>query len=151
MSNIRASLNAVLRGARLGILGAVLGLTALVALPATPAAASMSQCASGFFCVWNATGFTDGPGSFGGNNQNWSLFSHSTCPSGTWNNCASSAYNHGSSGLGVNIYVDIDYATGSFCFPQGTSETNLSVYTYTNGANVNNSISSNFWTSTCHS
>lgn len=151
MSIIRTRLHAVRRSARLGFLGTLLGMTALVALPATPAAASLSQCASGFICVWNATGYTDGPGSFGGSNQNWSLFSHSTCPSGTWNNCASSVYNHGSSGLGVNVYVDIDYATGSLCVPQGAGASDLSVWQYTNGANANNSISSNFWTSTCHS
>lgn len=124
----------------------------IIALVVAPAAAqaSTSQCGATYFCVWNNTGYTDGPAQFAGNNQNWTDFAHSTCPSGTWNDCASSAYNHGTSGKGVNVYIDSDYRTASSCIPAGAEVSNLSSQAYTNGKSVNNSISSNVWTSTCH-
>src|SRR3954452_4691925 len=63
----------------------------------TPAAAP-SGCGSGNLCFWrdnNTSGGTNGPGQLSGRNTNWGAFSHASCGSGTWNNCASYAYNHG--------------------------------------------------------
>jgi hypothetical protein len=58
-------------------------------------AAVPSGCSATYFCFWNGTGYSDGPGKLSGTNSNWTAFSHSSCPSGTWNDCASSDYNDG--------------------------------------------------------
>jgi hypothetical protein len=120
------------------------------AAKAAPAAAAKSDCPSTYFCVWVNSGYNNGPGKFGGNNDNWSNFSHSGCQSGTWNNCASSGYNHGSSGLGVEVYNGINRGGASACLPQGWSLSNFSGFVYP-GTSVgfNDSISSNLWTSIC--
>ena len=60
-----------------------------------PGAFAPAGCPSGALCFWNARNFTGGPGKLFGRNANWSAFGHASCPSGTWNNCASSAYNNG--------------------------------------------------------
>jgi hypothetical protein len=56
------------------------------------------NCGSGNLCFWrdnNTSGGTNGPGELSGTNSNWGAFSHSSCQTHTWNNCASFAYNNG--------------------------------------------------------
>src|SRR6266571_2687396 len=110
--------------------------------------AALSDCPSTYFCVWKNSGYNDGPAKFAGNNTDWRAFSHASCPSGNWNDCASSGYNHGTSGLGVEVWQNINYGGASACLPRGWQLSNFAGYVYP-GTNVsfNDSISSNFWTS----
>jgi hypothetical protein len=71
----------------------VTGAAATAVRPAAPAG-----CASGALCFWrdnNTSGGSNGPGQLQGRNSNWAAFSHPSCQTGTWNNCASFAYNNG--------------------------------------------------------
>ena len=112
--------------------------------------AAKSDCPITYFCVWNSSGYTDGPGKFGGNNANWSNFSHSSCPTGTWNNCASSGYNNGTSGLGVGVWNGVNYGGASACLPQGWSLSNFAGYVWPGTSiSFNNAIGSNFWVNSC--
>lgn len=110
---------------------------------------AMSACPSTDFCVWVNKNYNDGPGKFGGDNQYWSKFPHKSCPTGTWDNCASSGWNHGTSGLGVEVYQG-NYGGAAACLPRGWHLANFAGYVYP-GTNVkfNDTISSNYWTSNC--
>jgi hypothetical protein len=117
---------------------------------APTAPAVKSDCPATYFCVWNSSGYSDGPAKFAGNNTNWGNFSHSSCPSGTWNDCASSGFNNGTSGFGVEVWQNINYGGASACLPRGWSLNNFAGFVYPGtSVSFNNSISSNFWTSIC--
>jgi hypothetical protein len=139
---------------RIATIAAALALAggALTATAATATAAPQTVpagCGSGNFCFWNNANFNDGPGQVSGNNANFTVFSHSSCPYGTWNDCISSVYNNGTSGLGVNVYRDANYLGPSFCVSDNSGYAYLPTY-YTNTTVVlNDSISSNKWTTAC--
>ena len=112
---------------------------------------AIGDCPSTYFCFWVNSGYGDGPGKFSGANDNWGDYSHSTCASGTWNNCASSGYNHGTSGLGVEVWNGTGYTGYSACLPKDWSNSNFANLVWPNSGNTafNDSISSNYWTSLC--
>ncbi|WP_189056382.1 peptidase inhibitor family I36 protein [Longimycelium tulufanense] len=74
------------------------------------------SCPRGWVCFWTKHGFRGHRGKVAGNNRNWQAFPERYCRSGTWDNCASSAYNNGRThhvrfyqhpnyrGRGINIY-----------------------------------------------
>jgi Peptidase inhibitor family I36 len=116
---------------------------------ASGAPSAQSDCPAGDFCVWVNAGYSDGPARFAGNNANWLDFSHSTCQTGTWSDCASSGYNHGNYDA-VEVYRDINYGGDSACLPLGWSLSNCAGYVWPGtGDNFNDSISSNYWFSGC--
>jgi len=129
----------------------VLSVGTVVSIPAVPASAAVTDCNPGQLCVWNNTSYTDGPGRFSGSNSNWNNFPHGSCTyNGTWNNCASSGFNDGTTGLGVILWETIGYTEGQFCMPQGLQVANFGNRTFNNGHNLNNRVSANLWSSSCH-
>lgn len=118
------------------------GLTVTAAAPAV-AAAAPSGCSAGNLCFWNGTGYSDGPGELAGSNSNWAVFSHSTCGSGTWNNCASSLYNNGTSCTAV-VWLSAGYTEGNEYLAKGQGVTNLATWNTDTGP-WNNNISANSW------
>ncbi|MEU2622943.1 peptidase inhibitor family I36 protein [Streptomyces sp. NPDC007157] len=125
------------------------------AVSGTTASASVSpqaigDCPSTYFCFWVNSGYGDGPGKFSGANTNWGAYSHSSCSTGTWSDCASSGYNHGTSGLGVEVWRDINYSGLSACLPKDWSNSNFANLVWPGtSTSFNDSISSNYWTSAC--
>lgn len=93
-----STLNLRLAPAKLAVLFAALLVLPFVAFTAT-ANAAYSNCGSGNFCVWEGFGGGGARYSYGGN---W----HDTCinliPS--WNDRVSSAYNHLSNGVRVQLF-----------------------------------------------
>lgn len=116
------------------------GQSATVApLKSVKIAAAPSGCTSGNFCFWVNPGYSDGPGKLSGKNRDWSVFAHSSCPGGTWNNCASSDYNNGVSCDAV-VWTGTGYGgTGGWVW-KGTGGDFTSTF--------NNAVSSNSWGTT---
>ena len=111
---------------------------------------AIGDCPSTYFCFWVDAGYSGGPGKFSGNNTNWGAYSHSTCNNGTWADCASSGYNHGTSGLGVEVWSGTGYTGLSACLPRGWSNDNFANLVWPGtSTSFNDSISSNYWTSNC--
>jgi hypothetical protein len=114
----------------------------------TPAA--LSDCPPSDFCVWVNAGYSDGPAKFGGPNPDWRAFSHSSCKTGNWSDCASSGFNNGTSGLGVEAWQNINYGGASACLPRGWRLNNFAGSFYPGtSVSFNDSISSNQWVSLC--
>lgn len=111
---------------------------------------AMGDCPSTYFCFWVNSGYNDGPGKFSGSNTNWGDYSHSSCGSGTWSDCASSGYNHGTSGLGVEVWSGTGYTGLSACLPKDWYNSNFANLVWPGtSTSFNDSISSNYWTSIC--
>lgn len=136
---------------------ATLGLTALTltALPGTaqasepdrgaPSPLAAPACDSSYFCFWVNINFGGDRGQVAGNNPTWTRFSEPTCPSGTWNDCASSGFNNGTSGLGVRVYENANYTGRSTCLPKGWYGNFTGKYWDGTTTNINDKISSNRW------
>lgn len=158
---MRRTASGVRRGGRLGLAVAVAslftlgvglgqpvsaaptdGLTLTSAVPVA-AAAAPPGCSAGNLCFWNGTGYSDGPGELSGSNSNWNAFSHSSCPSGTWTNCASSLYNNGTSCTAV-VWLSAGYTEGRESLARGQGVTNLATWNVDTGP-WNNNISANNW------
>ncbi|WP_170323964.1 peptidase inhibitor family I36 protein [Cryptosporangium phraense] len=122
----------------------------LTSVTAAAPAAAPSGCSAGNLCFWNGTNFSDGPGELSGTNSNWQAFSHSTCTSTsgasykTWNDCASSLYNNGTS-CDARVWTDSGYHGSSYTMSRGQRITNLATFYPDAGDTFNNSISSNDW------
>ncbi|WP_034091507.1 peptidase inhibitor family I36 protein [Streptacidiphilus albus] len=106
-------------------------------------------CAATYFCFWNNENFNDGPGKLSGNNPSWFVFSHSSCPNGTWANCASSLDNAGTSGMGVEVWSSTGYNGDHACVSDNETYSDLANNSYSNGDAANDSIESNEWTWAC--
>jgi hypothetical protein len=104
-------------------------------------------CPSTYLCFWVNSGFTANWGKFAGNNPSWGAYSQSECAGGTWNDCASSLYNNGSTEQAL-VWQNNSYKGGYACVARGTTMySNLANWTYANNsASMNDSISSNDWT-----
>jgi hypothetical protein len=77
----------------LGIVGVLLMMLCASGVVAQGAQASVGDCGSGaYLCFWKNAQYSDGPGRLA-SAQNLTSWSHSSCPSGTWNDCISSLYN----------------------------------------------------------
>lgn len=125
------------------------GVSALAATN-TPAgvlpASAPADCPSGDLCFWVDAGYIGKMGMFSGNNGNWGDFSQSQCSGGTWNDCASAIYSHGSVD-NARVFKDINGGGGGACLPRGTLWSNLTSHYFDNGVNMNDQISSNDWIS----
>jgi hypothetical protein len=90
-------------------LTASLGMTgaAHAAVGAPALATGLSSCPSSYLCFWNVQNYDGAMGKFSGDNADWSIFKTSNCSSGSWSNCAESAYNHGTN---CTVYL-FDYTS----------------------------------------
>src|SRR5207302_1812551 len=100
------------------------------------------------FCMWsdiNDSGAFYAAVNSDANLTRWSI-STAYCRQGTWNDCASSAYNYGTSGMGVFMYQDINYGGGDFCLPNYSGLDNFTVVTFNNSwVGLNDNVSSLRW------
>ena len=109
--------------------------------------AAPAGCSSGNVCFWKNAGYSDGPGELSNRNPDWSVFSHSSCAGGTWNDCASSVYNAGvscSAMLWPAKNYHIQGTIGTIKLTRGTGMTNLADLPLA-GNIFNDEISSNSW------
>ena len=58
------------------------------------AQAAMSDCPSGYLCFWVDGPYGNPMGKVVGDNLDWSAFTQKSCPTWTWNDCASSVYDN---------------------------------------------------------
>lgn len=119
----------------------------------TPAAAP-AGCTSGNLCFWrdnNTSGGTNGPGQLSGKNANWAVFSHPSCAGGTWNNCASYAYNHGVSCAAVMYDLTSYNANGDWLIINRNVGVDLAAIGFNDEASSNDWVDPNTFlaTSTC--
>jgi hypothetical protein len=82
--------------------------------------------------------------------SNWKTQKEPTCPSGTWNDCASTLYNDNSS-FGAFFFYNAGDSGSNFCMPPGTYLNDLTKYDYAGTTiPINDTISSNSWdTNSC--
>lgn len=104
---------------------AVLAMTCLVLLPASPAQASAQQCKAGRFCVWTTPEYRGGFLSVGSGHDQPDLTRFPAradlCQSShNWNDCISSIWNNTSKPYCV--YVDINFNTLAIVIPPDRSE-----------------------------
>jgi hypothetical protein len=111
----------------------------------------VSGCSASYFCFWNNANFNDGPGKLSGNNPSWYVFSHSSCPNGTWADCASSLDNAGTSGMYVDVYTGVNYTGWAACIADNATYSNLANEWYGGGSgpNMNDTIVGDQWEWTC--
>jgi hypothetical protein len=76
--------------------------------------------------------------------SDWTTQKEATCPSGTWNDCASTLYNN--SDNGAVVFDTIGHKGRSLCVPPGDYLPNLDNYRYYQDIEtLNDTISSNAW------
>ncbi|WP_323095940.1 peptidase inhibitor family I36 protein [Intrasporangium sp. YIM S08009] len=126
--------------ARFAAAGALV-LTASLGL-AGAANAGTSSCPSGSFCFWNLQSYSGTMGHFAGDNADWSIYKTTACTSGSWSNCAESAYNHGTQ---CTVYM-FD-ATGSEAWRYGYHSLARGDSTPNMFGDYLNKVSSNRWCS----
>jgi Peptidase inhibitor family I36 len=81
--------------------------------------------------------------------SNWTTQKEPTCPSGTWNDCASTLYNHNPS-LAAWLWYNAGNGGPDFCMPPGSYLGNLTDYDYPGTTvNINDTISANSWAANC--
>ncbi len=117
------------------------------AVPAAPVSRNYTSCPSTYLCFWVNANWGGAMGKLAGPNPTWAAFSQSQCSGGTWNNCASALYNHGSSDQAL-VYENTGESGPYACIPRSvTSFNNLTQWVYgQDGHSMNDSISSNAWT-----
>lgn len=103
----------------------------------------------GDLCFWVNIGWGGAKGHVAGNNGNWAVFPQAQCAGGTWNDCASSAFNDGNFDA-VRLRQDINGGGGFFCIPKGVGYSNFTRLSFSNGANLNDAVSSNYWQGTAN-
>jgi hypothetical protein len=133
---------------------AVIALPAIVAVglmgapaSAQPAAVqpqATSTCPAGNHFFWVDANYNRAMGKVSGDNDSWTAFRQVDCNGGTWNDCASSFYNHGNYDK-VYVYQNINRGGGSVCISKGTAWADLSQRVFSNGVGLNDQISSNAW------
>jgi hypothetical protein len=117
--------------------GAVLaGAAGLTLVASAPAMASTSSCPSSDFCMWSNSGY-------GGTiykNPNSSSF-----VGNSFNDQASSAYNHGTSGQAVHVFLDQNYSNSTQVIPKGQKDSDFQWEFRSHGGTWNDVISSFYW------
>ena len=106
-----------------------------------------SSCPSTYLCFWVNANWGGNWGKLAGPNPAWSVFGQSECAGGNWNDCASALYNNGQSDQAL-VWQNNSYKGGYACVARGTTMySDLANWTYANNsASLNDSISSNDWT-----
>lgn len=117
-------------------------------VPVTVAPASASAapngCTAGNLCFWNNVDYNDGPGQLSGTNADWFDFPHSSCPNGTWADCASSVYNNGNS-CTARVWYLTSFGSPHLDIPRGTGYPHLTWVPTGLGNSWNDNIRSNSW------
>ncbi|NJP99713.1 peptidase inhibitor family I36 protein [Streptomyces zingiberis] len=126
--------------------GVVMTAGAGIFVTAPTAQAAYADCPqeSGYLCFWKDANYAGSPGKLSGSNTRWSAFAHSSCQTGTWDNCASSIANEGLSCEAV-VYENPNYGGSSWVINRDTSAANLVNWSKPSGGNWNDAISSNSW------
>jgi hypothetical protein len=123
------------------------------AVSAAALARARSDCPATWFCVWADANFSRGPGKWQNDEHLYGRWTTSQCPSSppsraTWNDCASSVYNHGDS-CRVTFYENeyFNETPGAFFYqlPRGSYLANLAQNTWSDGTSPNDKISSHKW------
>ena len=111
------------------------------------AVSAFEGCASTYLCFWVNKNEGGAEHQLSGNNSDWVNLPESQCTTKTWNDCASSIVNAGTSGLGAQEFQSINYKGGQFCMYDDEYISNLGSgsWTWPDGATMNDSISSNNW------
>jgi Peptidase inhibitor family I36 len=104
----------------------------------TPVEPAISTCEATYLCFWVGNEYTGSRGRVSGDNPTWTRFAQPNCPSGTWNDCASSAKNRGTS-CTAHVYSDVDYRGTHHAIGRGGDRPFLAFYW------LNDAISSNRW------
>ena len=125
---------------RVRFLGAAAAAVAIAAGTASPALASTGECWSGYGCMWVDGSYSTwngtGPGQVYSYLAQYSQSAKSACTTGhaapnamgTWQDCTSSMYNAGTSGLTYWAYKDSFYGGSYYGIAQGNGWNNLSTY-----------------------
>jgi Peptidase inhibitor family I36 len=120
------------------------------AAPQSHTVAAANPCGlPGDLCFWVNIGWGGAKGHVAGNNGNWAVFPQAQCAGGTWNDCASSAFNDGNFDA-VRLRQDVNGGGGFFCIPKGVGYSNFTRLAFSNGANLNDAVSSNYWQGTAN-
>jgi peptidase inhibitor family I36 len=83
------------------------GIGAGSAMAGTDSIDAASDCPSTYLCVWWDSGFGNPRYQFAGNNTSWHAWAIADDDS-SW-------YNHGTSGLRVQVYRDVNYVSTTIC------------------------------------
>lgn len=111
---------------------------------------AIGDCPATYLCVWVNINYSLGPARFAGNNDHWSAFHSDACQVKSWNDCASSGFNNGTSGLGVEVWRDTYYKGAPACLPKGWHHPDFTKLVWPGTSfTFNDSISSNKWTDLC--
>jgi hypothetical protein len=103
-----------------------------------------TSCPAGNLCFWVDAGYNRAMGKVGGDNGSWAAFAQADCGGGTWNDCASSVFNHGNFDK-VYVYQNDGFLGGVVCLSKGTAWSDLSQRVFNNDVGMNDQISSNRW------
>jgi hypothetical protein len=110
-------------------------------------AAGRADCPASNFCAWDNYNFSGGPGEWSGNASNYTSWAHSGCgltSLWTWDNCASSVYNHGDN-CNLTFYDGINYTGAYYNLPRGSYLARMTQDRMSDGGNANDRISSHRW------
>jgi len=122
-----AAAGALALTASLGLVGAANAaapVAHVVTAQAPTLASGLSSCPSGYLCFWNLQNYSGTMGKFAGNNQDWSIYKTSACTSGSWANCAESAYNHDTT-CTVYLFAATYYKGSYHSLARGDSTPNM--------------------------
>lgn len=126
MRNLRAISTARRLAIPIVLLATVLSLAAPAhAAPAQPApavpavAGDYQACPQYFVCAWVDRNFTGPMGRWEHDNADWGDFPNSNCGNGTWDDCASSVYNHGQT-CDVWLWSGVIYTGSSLYLYRGS-------------------------------
>lgn len=151
MSNLLRRTSRVRKAAVVvGFLAAALATAPTAASATAPTAvqpAGASACPAGYLCFWADANFSNAMGKFAGTNDWWGAYSEAACnhsdSNGTWNDCASSIYNHDNYDV-MTVWKDLNHTGDHQCLPLGTQWSDLTKHYYNSGgSNMNDSITSN--------
>ena len=95
-------------------------------------------CPGGYTCAWTNPNFEGRRLQVRQANSNWGAFPNSTCPTGTWKDCASSAHNRRGEDLTAYFKTDVNYGGELGILRPGAKDPSLS-------APFNDNIASNFF------
>jgi hypothetical protein len=123
------------------------GSSGAASVSAPAAATGLADCLLGRVCVWVNTDFSDGPGQWEDNESDYTRYSHPSCgdrASKTWNNCASSVYNHGAH-CNIVFYDGTGMTGATLPLRKGSYLANLTQNDMSDGNPANDRFGSHRW------
>lgn len=122
-------MNKRLMARSVGAAAVVAAIAGLGGIAAPAAGAASGDCGSGYLCAWWDSNYNGARYQFAGNNASWHSWAIADDDS-SW-------YNHGTSGLRVQVYRDVNYVSSTVCLSMGQK--------IASNAGANNKGSSNLW------